>query len=407
MAPPAFARYSRATPMNEDMMVRRLPPLSAWSSALVATLVGFGGTIALVVQALRTLGASVEQTGSAVTALCLGIAVAGAALSWRLRMPVVLAWSTPGAALLAATTPGLAWPVAIGVFLAAGLMMILLGVVPMLGRWAERIPPAIASAMRAGVLLPFCLELFRLAAIDPLLVGLLVLVFVAARRRVPLHALLLVLAAGIALTLARGQGTAVPPGPVFGTLVPVLPHFDASAIVSLGLPLFLVTLVSQNLPGLVILRAAGYDPKPGPLLVGTGIATVATAPFGAHAVNLAAITAAICTSPEAHPDKAKRWTVAALYSGFYFVLAIFAPALVRLFLALPHSVIAALTGLALIPALTGAIETMLSAKEDRDPAILTFLATGSGLALYGLGSAFWGLVAGFAALGIAALLKRR
>lgn len=388
------------------MMLRRLPPAPAWSSALIAALIGFGGTIALVVQAMRHLGASAAQTGSTVTALCLGIALAGAALSWRLRIPVVLAWSTPGAALLAAAAPGLSWPVAIGIFVSAALAMILLGAVPLLGRLAERIPPSIASAMLAGVLLPFCLKLFGLGAADPLLVALLVAVFVVARQRLPLYALLLALAAGMALTLLRGDIGPLPPGATFGTLVPVTPVFDLSAILSVALPLFLVTLVSQNLPGLVVLRGAGYEPKSRPLLLGTGVAWLAAAPFGAHGVNLAAITAAICTAEEAHPEHGKRWTVGMLYAVFYLLLAIFSPLLVRLFLALPPTVIAALTGVALIPALLGAMETMLAAKTDRDPAILTFLATGSGLALFGLGSAFWGLLVGFLALAASRLLKR-
>lgn len=388
-------------------MLRSLPPVPAWSSALIAALVGFGGTIALVVQAMRNLGASGDQTGSAVTALCLGIAVAGAALSWRLRMPVVLAWSTPGAALLAAAAPGLSWPVAIGIFLSAPLMMILLGIVPLLGRLAERIPASIASAMLAGVLLPFCLKLFGLGAADPLLVALLVAVFVVARQRLPLYALLLALAAGMALTLARGDIGPLPPGATFGMLMPLTPDFDARAILSIGVPLFLVTLVSQNLPGLVVLRSAGYAPPPRPLIVGSALVWLAAAPFGAHGLNLAAITAAICTADEAHPDRAKRWTVAMLYAGFYLLLAIFSPLLVRLFLALPPTVIAALTGVALIPALIGAMESMMAAKSDRDPAILTFLATGSGLTLFGLGSAFWGLVVGFLALAASWWLAKR
>jgi benzoate membrane transport protein len=388
-------------------MMRSLPPLPAWSSALVAAVVGFGGTIALVVQATRNLGASVEQTGSAVTALCLGIAVAGAVLSFRLRMPVVLAWSTPGAALLAATPSGLSWPVAVGAFLFAGLMMVALGAVPALSRLAERIPPSVASAMLAGVLLPFCLKLFSLGAADPLLLVLLLAIFIVARQRVPLYALLLVLAAGVTLTLLRGDVAPLPPGATFGTFAPILPTFDARAIVSLGLPLFLVTLVSQNLPGLVVLRSTGYAPPPGPLLIGTGIATLATAPFGAHAVNLAAITAAICTNAEAHPDQSRRWTVGMIYAGCYVMLAIFAPALVRLFLALPPVLITVLTGLALISALAGAIGSMLRTPDSRDPAVLTFLATGSGLTLFGLGSAFWGLVIGFAAIGAAKLIQKR
>lgn len=388
-------------------MTFRPPPLAAWSAALIAALIGFGGTVALVVQAMRVLGASPEQTGSAVTALCLGIGLMGGALSLGLRIPVVLAWSTPGAALLAAAAAPIAWPVAIGVFVVAALLSIVVGLVPALGRLAEKIPSAVASAMLAGVLLPFCLTLFRTAAIDPLFVATILVVFLAARHRAPLYALLLALAAGVALTLARG-GLCLPPGgPILGTLAPQAPSFDPAAIVSLALPLFLVTLVSQNLPGLVVLRTAGYRPSPRPLLAGVGLASLLVAPFGAHAVNLAAITAAICTNPEAHPDASRRWTVGVIYAGFYLLLALFSPFLVAVFLALPCAVIAALTGLALIPALLGALEAMLAHPGDRDPAIVTFLATASGLSLLGVGSAFWGLAAGFLALAVRALLRRR
>lgn len=380
-------------------MLQKMPPVSAWSSALIAALVGFGGTVALVVQAMRALGATVEQTGSAVTALCLAIGLAGAVLSIRGRMPVVLAWSTPGAALLAATAPGLPWPVALGAFVLAALLTIALGLVPAFGRLAERIPPAVAAAMLAGVLLPFGLGLFSLGGGDPVLLGVVIAVFLFARQRFPLYALLLVLAAGVALTLVRGDVGPLPPGPTFGALSPAWPVFQATAMISLGLPLFLVTLVSQNLPGLLVLRAAGYQPETRRLLVGAGLASLAAAPFGAHAVNLAAITAAICTNEEAHRDPARRWVVGVIYAGVYLVLALFSPALVRLFLALPGAVIAALTGAALIPALIGALEGMLGAKTDRDAAIVTFLATASGLTLFGIGSAFWGLVAGFAAMG--------
>jgi benzoate membrane transport protein len=380
-------------------MTTRFPPLHSWSSALIAMIVGFGGTIALVVQAMRALGASVEQTGSAVTALCLGIAIGGAALSFKTRMPVVLAWSTPGAALLAATLPGFTWATAISVFLVASALMILVGLVPVLGRWAARIPGSIASAMLAGVLLPFCLTAFRLGSEDWLLLALTVAVFIVARRRLPLYALLLVLVTAIVLTLARGDVSALPEGALFGQLLPTMPSGDVRTVVGLALPLFLVTLVSQNLPGLMVLRNAGYEPRPGLLITSTGVMSLLLAPFGAHAVNLAAITAALCTGEDAHPDRAQRWKVGVLYGGMYLAVAVFAPALVRLFLALPHAVIAVLTGLALIPALMGSVENMLAAKDERDAAILTFLATASGLVLLGLGSAFWGLVVGFVALG--------
>jgi benzoate membrane transport protein len=388
------------------MMLKNPPPLHSWSSALIATVVGFGGTIALVVQVLRLLGASVEQTGSAVTALCLGIGLGGIALSFKTRMPIVLAWSTPGAALLAAATPGLEWSVTVGVFVCAALMMIVLGLVPALGNLAAKIPGSIASAMLAGVLLPFCLGAFRLGAVDPLLVAALVCVFIVARRLAPLYALLLVLAVGMVLAFLRGDVDTLPAGATFGALLPAMPSFDARAIVSLALPLFLVTLVGQNLPGLVVLRTADYLPRPGTLIVSTGTLSLLAAPFGAHAVNLAAITAALCTSDDAHPDRAQRWKVGVIYGGMYLVLAIFSPALVRFFLALPEALIAVLTGLALIPSLMGSLQNMMATSDDRDAAILTFLATGSGLVLFGLGSAFWGLVIGFLALGAKRLWPR-
>ena len=384
----------------------RPPPLPSLSAALIAAFVGFGGTIALVVQAFHTLGATVDQTGSAVTALCLGIAIAGAALSIRYRMPVVLAWSTPGAALLAAAPAGLPWPVAAAVFAAAAVMMIAVGVTPALGRLIERIPASIASAMLAGVLLPFCLNLFRLGATDPLLIAALICVFLAARRRLPLYALILVLITAVGFTLVRGDMAPLAAGRTIGALSPVQPRPDLVAIASLALPLFMVTLVSQNLPGLVVLRSAGYQPRAGALITTTGFASLLGAPFGAHGINLAAITAAICTGPDAHPNPDRRWQVGVLYAGFYLALAVFAPALVRIFLALPAEVIASVTGLALIPAFIGAVESMMADRRDRDPAIVTFLATGSGLILWGLGSAFWGLVAGFVALGLKRLLEK-
>lgn len=383
-----------------------LPPVSAWSSALIATLVGFGGTVALIIQAVRVLGADVTQTTSAVTALCIGMAVGGAVLSTWSRMPIVLAWSTPGAALLAASASEASWAGAIGAFIVAALLMILVGVVPVFGALARRVPSSVASAMLAGVLLPFCLNLFKLGNTDPLLVVTLVTVFVVARKKVPLYALLFVLTAGVTLTVLRGSVTALPPGASLGTLSPTAPSFQLQTVLSVGVPLFLVTLVSQNLPGLVVLSSAGYHPKPGPLLWSTGLLTLLLAPFGALAVNLAAITAALCTSEEAHPDATKRWTVGVIYAGFYLLLAAFSPLLVRLFLAMPSSVIAGLTGVALIPALTSAVESMLTMRHQRDAAMVTFLATGSGFTVLGLGSAFWGLLVGFLALGASKAWRR-
>ncbi|MPT47674.1 MAG: benzoate/H(+) symporter BenE family transporter [Sphingobium sp.] len=384
--------------------------ISAWSSAFIAAIVGFGGTIALLVQALQALGASDGQLMSAITTLCIGIGGLGMVLSFWLRMPVVLAWSTPGAALLAASASvsasGLNWPIAIGIFISAGALMLLVGVVPMLGRLAAAIPSSVASAMLAGVLLPFCLGLFRAMESDALFVIILLTIFLLGRQLVPLYAMLLVLAAGIGMLLLRGQLALAPGGPVLGHIELVMPVFDPAMIASVAVPLFLVTLVSQNLPGLVVLRTSGYAAPSRPLIAGTGLATMLLAPLGAYAVNLAAITAAICTGEDAHPDKQKRWVVGVIYGFFYLLLALFAPMLVRLFISMPSAAIAALTGLALIVPLTGAMEHMLANKGERDAAIITFAATASGITLFGVGAAFWGLTAGFAALGTKRLVGR-
>lgn len=389
------------------MLSRFDAPPSAWSSALIAVLVGFGGTVALIVQAVQTAGGGPAQVVSAVTALCIGMAIAGAGLSLALRMPIVLAWSTPGAALVGASTLHLGWPTAIGAFLAAGAMMTLLGLAPALGRLANRIPASVASAMLAGVLLPFCLGLFRTFQSDLLLPALLLGVFLVLRQRAPLYAMLGVLAASMAVVFLRGDAALEPGAPLFGALAPAMPAFDLAALVGLAVPLFLVTLVSQNLPGLVVLRSAGYAPPAGPILVVTGVATMLLAPFGAHGVNLAAITAAICTNEDAHPVKERRWIVAVIYAGFYGLLALFAAPLVALFLAMPPTTIAAITGIALLAPLAGALEGMLAEPQDREAALLTFVATASGVSLWGVGAAFWGLAAGFLALLARRWLGRR
>lgn len=385
----------------------RLPPPASVSAAAVATVVGFGGTVALVVQAGQAMGAAPVQIVSMVTALCLGIGLPGAVLSWRLRMPVVLAWSTPGAALLAASTLGLGWSTAVGAFVIAGLLMMLTGLVPALGRLAERIPAAVASAMLAGVLLPFCLRLFLVFPTDLALAAGLLAVFLIMRRVAAAWALPAVLVAAFAALALRGQ-VGLPAGTgLFGQLSPVAPVFDWKAAISLALPLYLVTLASQNLPGLVVLRAAGYAPPAGRLIFWGGLTSTILAPFGAHGVNLAAITAAICTGPEAHPDPARRWTVGVLYGLFYLVVALFAAPLAGLFIAMPAGALAVLTGLALIAPLTGSLAGMTAVVEDREAAVLTFAATASGAAMFGVGSAFWGLAIGFIALAARRWIRAR
>lgn len=379
------------------MSLSRLP-VSVFTAAAVGTVIGFGGTVALVVQAGQVLGASPAQIVSMVTALCLGIAVPGMLLSWRLKVPIILAWSTPGAALLAASTLGLGWPTAIGAFMLAGAMMVVTGLVPALGRLAARIPGGIASAMLAGVLLPFCIKLFLVFPTDIALAAGLFAVFLIMRRLAPTWALPVVLVGAFAVLALRGQVTLPPGTGAFGELHPVLPVFDPVAAISLAVPLFLVTLVSQNLPGLVVLKASGYEPPPGPLLLSTGLATVVLASFGAYGINLAAIVAAICTGPDAHPDPSRRWWVGVVYGALYLIVALFAAPLAGLFIAMPPAALAVLTGLALIGPLTGALSGAMGEPKDREAAVIAFAATASGVALFGIGSAFWGLLAGFVAL---------
>ena len=381
-----------------------VPSAFSAAAAAVATVIGFGGTVALVVQAGQALGANAGQIVSMVTALCLGIGLAGAVLSWRLRMPVVLAWSTPGAALLAASTLGLGWSTAVGAFIIAAGLMILTGLIPLLGRLAGRIPPAIASAMLAGVLVPFVLRLFAVLPTEAALTVGLIVVFLGVRALRPAWAMPAVLVVAFAVLALRGQLGVAPDTGLFGQLAWTTPHFDVRAAVSLGLPLFLVTLAAQNLPGLVVLRSAGYPPPANRLILSTGVASVIAAPFGAHGVNLAAITAAICTGSDAHPDPDRRWIVGVIYGGFYLVVALFAAPLAGLFIAMPTAPLAVITGLALIAPLSGALGSMMQDAASREAAVMTFAATASGLTLFGIGSAFWGLVVGFVCLCVARLL---
>jgi benzoate membrane transport protein len=242
------------------------------------------------------------------------------------------------------------------------------------------------------------MRLFQGFSGDLLLAGGLFVVFLIGRRLAPAWALPLVLAAAFAALMARGQAGVAPGTGLFGELHPVMPNFDWRAAVGLALPLYLVTLAAQNLPGLVVLRADGYEPPAGTLISATGLASMIAAPFGAHGVNLAAITAALCTGPDAHPDKDRRWIVGVIYGLFYLGVALFAAPVAGLFIAMPAQAMAAITGLALIAPLTGALGAMMTETADREAAVLTFAATASGLALFGVGAAFWGLAVGFTAL---------
>ncbi|AXQ92898.1 benzoate/H(+) symporter BenE family transporter [Cereibacter azotoformans] len=368
--------------------------LSLLSAAVVAALVGYGSTIALVLAAAAAVGASEAQTASWVLALCLGKAMGSAFLSWQSRVPVVLAWSTPGAALVAASE-GVTMAEAVGAFVLAGGLIALTGALRPLGRAVALIPDGIAAGMLAGVLLPFCLKLAGAAEALPLLVLPAVAVFALVRLWNPAFAVLAALAGGSALAFA-GEA-ALPAIPLaLPTLALIAPEFDAAALIGLGLPLYFVTMASQNLPGFAVLRAAGYEPPVRSALTVTGGLSALIAPFGGHTISMAAITAAICLGDEVHPDRGRRWIVGLVYAGVWVALGLFGPAILACIAALPPALVAALVGLALLGPLTGALTAAFAVPDQRFAAVVTLAVTGSGVAILGIGGAFWGLAAGLA-----------
>lgn len=375
------------------------------SAALVAALVGFGSTIALVLAAAAALGATPAQTASWVLASALAKGLGSAGLSLWSRQPMVLAWSTPGAALLAATG-GLSMEEAAGTFVLAGLLIAALGLIRPLGRLVALIPDAIAAGMLAGVLLPFVLRLAPSAMAAPALVLPMALAFAVVRQKNPASAVLAALALGLALAFATGAAQA-PQVPGLPGLVFVAPDFDAGIALGVAVPLALVTMAGQNLPGFATMRAAGFDPPVGAALAATGLISVGTGLLGSHPTNMAAITAAICLGDDVHPDRAQRWKVGLAYAGAWVALGLASPLAIAAIAALPPALVAGVVGIALLAPLTGALTGAMSQAPTRTPAVVTLAVTASGVAAWGVGGAFWGLLAGLALHALDALALRR
>ena len=367
--------------------------ISMISAALVAALVGYGSTIALVLAAAAALSATPAQTASWVMTVCLAKALGSAWLSWWHRVPVVLAWSTPGAALIAATN-GISMHEAVGAFVLAGLLIAATGAIRPLGRVIAMIPDGIAAAMLAGVLLPFCLKGAGAAQSLPLFVLSMVAVFALVRLFNPALAVLAALTIGVGLAVTTGVAelpglTPALPHPVF-----IQPEFRFSVLLGLGVPLYLVTMASQNLPGFAVMRAAGHTPPVRSALAVTGGISALSAFFGAHTVNMAAITAAICLTDDVHPNRDQRWKVGIVYAAFWVCLGLSGPVLLAVLVALPPALIAALVALALLSPLMGALSGAMTIADQRFAATVTIAVTASGIAAYGIGAAFWGLLAG-------------
>jgi len=372
-------------------------------AGFVAVLVGYTSSVAIVFQAAQAVGADAAQTASWMWALGLAMGVSCIGLSLRYRMPVLTAWCTPGAALLAATQ-GLSLPEATGAFVVCALLIIAAGATGLFERVMDRLPMAVAAALLAGVLTRFGLDAVLQVRSAPGLVLAMAAAYLAGRRFWPRYAVPGVLLAGIGVAAAQGRLAA---GPMWqalaqGWAVPqwVTPQFSLAATVGVALPLFIVTMASQNLPGVAAQRAAGFAVPVSPVTTATGVVTLVLAPFGCFAINLAAITAAICMSPEAHADAAKRYTAPVAAGIFYTLLGLAGGAVAGLLAAFPRELVAAVAGLALLGTIAGGLATALKDEQHRDAAALTFLVTLSGISVAGIGSAFWGVVAGVAALAV-------
>ncbi|GEO80654.1 transport related membrane protein [Pararhodospirillum oryzae] len=372
-------------------------PLSAIVAGFIAVIVSFAGPSVLIFQAASAAGLGPDALSSWIWAIAVGSGVSAIWLSWRTRAPVITAWSTPGAAFLVTALPLVPWPEAIGAFVVAAGLLTLLGLSGLFEAVTARLPQSIAAALLAGILFRFGVQVFTELPHEPGLVGAMIATYLVLRRLAPRYAIAGVLAVGTLIAGLSGelafQGVSIE----LARPVWVTPVFSWEAIVSLGLPLALITLTGQFVPGVAVLRAFGYQTPSGPLVWGPSALAVPLACFGSHGINLAAITAAICTGPDAHPNPAKRWIAGVALGVFYLVIGAFGATLAAVFAALPAPLVATTAGLALLGAIQGGLAGAMKNDSEREPALLTFLVTASGMSFLGLGAAFWGLVLGLGA----------
>jgi benzoate membrane transport protein len=374
--------------------------VSAVVAGFVAVLVGFTSSVVIVFQAADALGATPAQTVSWVWALGLGMGLTSLGLSLHYRQPVLTAWSTPGAALLVTAGVGVGMDQAVGAFIVCALLIIAAGASGLFARLMNRIPQALAAALLAGVLARFAFDAFTALQSEFSLVALMLVAYLLGRRWWPRWAVPGVLTVGMVLAGLRGQLRLQDVDWQWASPVFTAPTFSLAAVVGIALPLFVVTMASQNLPGVAAQRAAGYDTPVSPVITSTGAATLLLAPFGGYAFNLAAITAAICMGREAHADPARRWVATVAAGLFYIVLGLLGGAVVGLIAAFPPQLVLALAGFALLGTIGGGLAVAMKDEHSREPALITFLVTASGLTLAGVGSAFWGVVAGSLALAV-------
>ncbi|MCR3965024.1 benzoate/H(+) symporter BenE family transporter [Aeromonas veronii] len=370
-----------------------LPHLVA---GFIAVMVGYTSSVILIIQAATAAGADTAQVASWLWTLGIGMGVSCIGLSLYYRIPILTAWSTPGAALLITTLGNFTLAEAISAFVISSLLITLCGISGWFDRLMKHIPAPLAAAMLAGVLLRFGLDLFKVAPQDPLLLGTLLLAFLLGRHLWPRYTMVLVLGVGMLICSVRGDLQ-------MGTLhwqlaspVWTWPAFSLDALFGIALPLFIVTMTSQNMPGIAILRAHGYQPATSSLISWTGLTGLLLAPFGGYAFNLAAITAAICMGKEVDPDTKRRWPAAVWAGCFYLVTGCFGATVAALFSAFPAALVTCVAGLALLGTIGSSLHSALQQDEAREAALLTFIITASGISLLGIAAACWGLLIGLA-----------
>jgi len=377
------------------MRAIRLPDLVHPSvAALISVIVNYGGTFILVFQAAKVAGLSEAMTASWVWSVSIGVGVTGIVLSFLSKTPVITAWSTPAAAFLVTALADIPYNEAIGAYVISAAAFVLLGLSGCFERLIRLIPTGVAAGLLAGILLSFGMSAFANLTLDPWLAGLLIGAYLAFKRFTARYAVVGILALGLLCLLMQGRLDLS--GIRLQLAVPVFtePAFSLNALLSVALPLFLITLTGQYMPGMLVLRGDGFSTSASPIVAVTGLGSLLMAPFGSHAFNLAAITAAICTGPEAHEEPAKRWIAGIAAGVFYMLVGLFGVTLAALFMTFPATFISTLAGLALLSTIGGSLASAMSDAKSREAALITFLAAAANINLLGIGGAFWGLVIG-------------
>lgn len=369
--------------------------LAPFLAGTVASITGSIATFGIAIAGLTAMGATSDQTATALFVLLIGYGVLSIGLSYWLKMPVSVVWSTPGAAFLASSAAlGLQFNVAAGAFLVSSLLIVLTGVWPVLGNLVRKIPPAISAAMLAGVIFPFVLSIIHSAVDFPLLIIPVVIVWLVLNRFLTVWASPIAIGLGFFLIGTSSAVAEISQIKFWPELALVNPIFDLAAIVAIGIPLYLVTMASQNLPGLAIMSSLGYNLPTGKVFASTGLASAVTAFFGGFGLNLAAITAALNADEGASKDPAKRWMASSFGGVVYILFAFFAAPFAAFVLAVPRELLLSLAGIALINTFAGSLRTAMESQSTRLAAVITFLIGAAGVAIFGIGGAFWALVAG-------------